>query len=108
MATKYAQVKEALINLEIGQSLEKVDLVISIWGRCDYFVSRSFDVYLSKVKKELALDRLRYETHINQVVLRLENDGDSCNDKGGNCNYPHCTASDCDEDYKTTDKTVKL
>ena len=51
--TKQHKIKEALETLDINDSLDKDALVITIWGEIDYFIVRSFDVTLTKAKKEL-------------------------------------------------------
>lgn len=52
-ATKQSKVTEATQKLEVCQSFNKKEFVISIWGNSDYFIQRSFDVCFSKAKKEL-------------------------------------------------------
>lgn len=51
--TKQSKVTDEIQALEIGQSFNKKEFVISVWGQSDYFVDRSFDVLFSKAKKEL-------------------------------------------------------
>ncbi len=51
--TKQSKVTDVIKALEIGQSFNKKEFVISVWGQSDYFVYRSFDVLFSKAKKEL-------------------------------------------------------
>lgn len=40
-------------KLEVGDTLDRVDLVKSIYNNYDYFIARSFDVSYSKAKNKL-------------------------------------------------------
>lgn len=51
--TRQSVIKDQIEILEVKQSLNKKELIISIWGSTDYFIQRSFDVLFVKVKKEL-------------------------------------------------------
>jgi hypothetical protein len=51
--TKPTKIKDVLETLEIGQTIIKDDLIISIWRDNDYFISRSFDVHFINAKKQL-------------------------------------------------------
>jgi hypothetical protein len=51
--TKPTKIKDALEGLEIGQSIVKNELITSIWGHNDYFISRSFDVHFIKAKTQM-------------------------------------------------------
>jgi DNA-binding response OmpR family regulator len=57
--TKQHKVTTAIDALEIGEFIHKKQLINSIWGYCDYFTSRSFDVFLTKAKKSLFNKRFK-------------------------------------------------
>lgn len=44
------KISNVLSQLEIGQTVNKINLVKSIYGDYNYFISRSFDVALYKSK----------------------------------------------------------
>lgn len=50
--TKQFKVTNAIQELEVGQSFNKKEFVISVWDRSDYFIKRSFDVFFTIAKKE--------------------------------------------------------
>ena len=52
--TKKYQVESKIQSLEIGQSFNKKEFIISVWNKNDYFVQRSFDVMFNTAKKELS------------------------------------------------------
>lgn len=52
--TKQSKVTVAIQALEVGQSFNKKEFTTSVWGQCDYFIERSFDVFFCKAKKELS------------------------------------------------------
>ena len=51
--TKQQKIKEVIEALEVGEGVDKDNLIITIWGDYDYFISRSFDVHLNSAKKQL-------------------------------------------------------
>jgi hypothetical protein len=52
--TKQSKIMDLIQKLEVGQSFNKKEFVISVWGRSDYFIHRSFDVLFTIVKKEFS------------------------------------------------------
>lgn len=40
-------------TMEIGDSFNKKKFIISLWGRSDYYIGRSFDVMFINGKKEM-------------------------------------------------------
>jgi hypothetical protein len=52
--TKKYQVESKIQSLEVGQSFNKKEFIISVWNKNDYFVQRSFDVMFNTAKKELS------------------------------------------------------
>lgn len=65
--TKYYRVKEAIQALEVGESLNKTEFIVSVWDDNDFFISRSFDVMFNKAKKEL--QGREFKT-INSFIVR--------------------------------------
>lgn len=51
--TKYGQIYLILKDFEIGQKIDKIELITKLWGRHDYFIERSFDVHFVSAKKML-------------------------------------------------------
>lgn len=49
--TIYSRITNILNGLNVGDSIAKKDILISVWGLNDYYIGRSFDVYLSKYRK---------------------------------------------------------
>ncbi len=58
--SKQKKVAEAIGNLEIGKHIDIYAFVVEHWGTYDYFIRRSFDVYLSQARKQYS-DRV-FET----------------------------------------------
>jgi DNA-binding response OmpR family regulator len=46
-----------LLCLNKNQILKREDAVMEIYGECDYFLGRSFDVFISKIRKMLNKDK---------------------------------------------------
>ena len=42
-----------LDKMEVGESIDKKELITILWGSCDYWITRSFDVNFCAAKKEL-------------------------------------------------------
>jgi hypothetical protein len=59
--TKKYQVESKIQSLEVGQSFNKKEFIISVWNKNDYFVQRSFDVMFNTAKKELSDREFRTE-----------------------------------------------
>jgi hypothetical protein len=51
--SKKTQIKNMLEPIKVGQSFNKKEFIISLWGASDYFIDRSFDVLFNNAKKEL-------------------------------------------------------
>lgn len=51
--SKQKKLAQAIAELEVGQYLDAYDFIITHWKKYDYFIRRSFDVYLSQAKKQL-------------------------------------------------------
>jgi hypothetical protein len=47
-----SQIENELFSMELNDELDINDLIIKIWGHNDFFVRRSFDVYLCKAKAQ--------------------------------------------------------
>lgn len=66
--TKQQKIKEAVMQLEVGASLSKKELIKTMYTRYDFYTSRSFDVLFTIVKKSIT-DR-KYRT-IRGDVTRI-------------------------------------
>ncbi|HEY6143715.1 MAG TPA: hypothetical protein VIV55_09925 [Flavobacterium sp.] len=49
----YKEITEAMDKLEIGESLERKELITELWGDFDYYIETSFLVLLTKCKRKL-------------------------------------------------------
>lgn len=47
--------------MEVGHSFNKKEFVVSIWGRSDYYIDRSFDVMFTTAKKEMPSKEFKTE-----------------------------------------------
>lgn len=45
-----------MLCIHLNRVLKRDEAVMHIYGRCDYFLGRSFDVYISRLRKLLKLD----------------------------------------------------
>ena len=42
--------------LHVNQTLKREDILLSVWGKDDYFLGRSMDVFITKLRKHLKVD----------------------------------------------------
>lgn len=67
--------KEAKVLKILCQNINKVlpkDIILnSVWGQDDYFVGRSLDVYISKLRKYLSADQFVSIENVHGVGLKL-------------------------------------
>lgn len=54
-----------------GQVLKRADILKAIWGENDYFLGRSLDVFVSRLRKHLALDPALAIENIHGVGFKL-------------------------------------
>jgi len=50
--SKQKKVAESIGNLEVGETISVYSFIVEHWGNYDFFIRRSFDVYLSQAKKQ--------------------------------------------------------
>jgi hypothetical protein len=50
--SKQKKVAESIVNLEVGETIGVYSFIVENWGNYDFFIRRSFDVYLSQAKKK--------------------------------------------------------
>ncbi|MCS6978976.1 MAG: response regulator transcription factor [Flavobacteriales bacterium] len=60
------------LALRAGQTIERETLMNAVWGKSDYFIGRSLDVFITKLRKYLAEDPRVRITNIHGVGFRLE------------------------------------
>jgi len=58
--SKQKKVAEAIGNLQVDEYIDIYAFVVEHWGNYDFFIRRSFDVYLSQARKQYS-DRV-FET----------------------------------------------
>lgn len=54
-----------------GQVLKRADILKAIWGENDYFLGRSLDVFVSRLRKHLALDPSLSIENVHGVGFKL-------------------------------------
>jgi hypothetical protein len=59
--TKKNAIIETINALEVSESINKKQLINSIWGSSDYFIERSFDVLFNNAKKSLPERKFKTE-----------------------------------------------
>ena len=50
-------IQDRLQTMEIGDKFSAKDFITEYWGYYDYFVRRTFDVFFTQAKKQIAIDR---------------------------------------------------
>ena len=50
--SKQKKVTEAIGNLQVGEYIDIYAFVVEHWGNYDFFIRRSFDVYISQARKQ--------------------------------------------------------
>ncbi|MFT5618546.1 MAG: two-component system OmpR family response regulator [Arenicella sp.] len=60
-----------LLCINKGQTLKREDALVAIWGENDYFHGRSFDVFITKIRKYLKQDESINIKNIHGVGFRL-------------------------------------
>lgn len=58
-----------LESMEVGDTFMKKDFILENWGVYDYFIDRSFSVFLTRVRKKLP--ERQFKT-IEKFIIRLE------------------------------------
>lgn len=66
--SKIELIAQKLKELEVGQSFSKKQYIISLYGKYEFFLSRSFDVLLIHAKKRLEPNKFRT---INRQITRI-------------------------------------
>lgn len=56
----------------VNQLVRKEDLLVNIWGENDYFMGRSMDVYIAKLRKMLRDDNSLSIVNVHNTGYRLE------------------------------------
>ena len=51
--TRVQHITNALVELEIGDEINKTEFIREHWGSVDYFIKRSFDVAYCTARKNL-------------------------------------------------------
>ena len=67
--SKQKKVAESIGNLEVGETIGVYSFIVEHWGNYDFFIRRSFDVYLSQARKKYS-DRV-FETK-KGLIKRLK------------------------------------
>jgi len=50
--SKQKKVAEEIGNLEVNEYIDVYSFIVEHWGNYDFFIRRSFDVYLSQARKQ--------------------------------------------------------
>lgn len=54
-----------------GKLLRREDILLALWGQEDYFLGRSLDVFISRIRKYLSLDKTVYIENVPRVGFKL-------------------------------------
>lgn len=55
-----------------GQTIKREDILVKLWGKNDYFLGRSLDVFISRLRKYLAKDESIEIQTVRGVGFRME------------------------------------
>jgi DNA-binding response OmpR family regulator len=61
-----------LLSDHAGTTVKREDILNEVWGNDDYFAGRSMDVFISRLRKYLALDREIEIVNYHGVGFRLD------------------------------------
>lgn len=61
------------LSMRLNQVVKREDILVAIWGRDDYFLGRSLDVFISRLRKMLALDGQVKIENIHGIGFKLSN-----------------------------------
>ncbi|MBK8701916.1 MAG: response regulator transcription factor [Saprospiraceae bacterium] len=61
----------ALFVKNPGKLLRREEILVALWGQDDYFLGRSLDVFISRIRKYLMLDKAVHIENIPRVGFRL-------------------------------------
>lgn len=76
-AKELTQKEAALLQMFIegkNQTIKREDILIRLWGKNDYFLGRSLDVFISRLRKYLSTDESLKIHTVRGVGFRLEDD----------------------------------
>lgn len=59
------------LTLRLNQVVKREEILIAIWGRDDYFLGRSLDVFISRLRKMLAIDPQIKIENIHGIGFKL-------------------------------------
>jgi hypothetical protein len=57
------------MTLGVGEQFSKKEFITTYWGKCDYFVERTFDVAFCNAKKEFPDREFRSK---NKMIIRIK------------------------------------
>lgn len=59
------------LTQRLNQVVKREDILVAIWGRDDYFLGRSLDVFISRLRKMLTLDSLVKIENVHGIGFKL-------------------------------------
>ena len=54
-----------------GKLLRREDILVALWGQDDYFLGRSLDVFISRIRKYLSLDKTVLIENVPRIGFKL-------------------------------------
>jgi len=74
--TKELTAKEAallqMFTENVGETLKREDILLKLWGKNDYFLGRSLDVFIARLRKYLAVDESLKIITVRGIGFRFE------------------------------------
>lgn len=61
-----------MLALNINAVVKRETVLTDVWGENDYFMGRSMDVYIARLRKKLALDRNVSIVNVHRMGFKLE------------------------------------
>lgn len=61
------------LAIRLNQIVKREDILVTIWGRDDYFLGRSLDVFISRLRKMLSLDTSVKIENVHGIGFKLSN-----------------------------------
>ena len=62
----------ALLASSLNETLKREDILIKLWGKNDYFLGRSLDVFISRLRKHLSTDQYIEIQTVRGVGFKLK------------------------------------
>jgi DNA-binding response OmpR family regulator len=61
-----------MLALNINNVVKREKVLTDVWGENDYFMGRSMDVYIARLRKKLAEDKKVAIVNVHRMGFKLE------------------------------------